>query len=84
MEKSEQRFIVKFFFFKSFGPKIIRRNVTSVLGSTADSLTQIKEWRARFKACYLSSEDTSRPDCPPHVLGKALSDFLEEFPFVIA
>jgi hypothetical protein len=47
-------------------------------------LTQVKEWCDSFKAGDLSCEDKFRPDCPPHVLRKALSDFLEEFPFVTA
>jgi hypothetical protein len=56
----------------------------AVLGSTAYLLTQIKEWHARFKAGNLSCEGKFRPDRIPHVLGKILSDFLEEFPFTTA
>jgi hypothetical protein len=55
--------------------------LTAVVGSTTYSLTQIKEWRACFKAGDLSCEDKVRYGLFPHVLGKALSDFLEEFPF---
>jgi hypothetical protein len=84
MEKSEQRFVIKFFFLKDLSSKAIHRELITVLGSTAYSLSQIKEWRARFKAGDLSCEDQFRTDRPPHVLGKALSDFLEEFPFVTA
>jgi hypothetical protein len=47
-------------------------------------LTQIKEWRARFKADNLSCEDKFRSGHAPHVFRKALSDFFEEFPFAIA
>jgi hypothetical protein len=43
MEKSEQKFIVKFLFLKGLGSKTIHRKLTAVLGSTAYSLTQIKE-----------------------------------------
>jgi hypothetical protein len=84
MEKSEQRFVVKFFFLKSIGCKIIHRKLTTVLGSTVCSSTQIKELCARFKAGDLSCEDKFRPGRPLHVLVKALSDFLEDFPFAIA
>jgi hypothetical protein len=84
MEKAEQRFIVKFFFLKSLGSKKIRREFIAVLGSTAYSLTQIKEWGARFKAGGLSCEDKFRPAHPLHVLAKSLSDFFEEFLFITA
>jgi hypothetical protein len=84
MEKSEQRFVVKFFFLKGLGSETIHRELTIVLGSAAYSLTRIKEWRARFKAGNHSCEDQFRPSRLPHVLGKALSDFLEEFPLATA
>jgi transposase len=83
MEKSEQRSVVKFFFLKGLRSKEIHRKLTNVLGSTAYSLNQIKEWRARFETGDLSREDQSRPGRPPHVFGKALSDLLEEFSFAI-
>jgi hypothetical protein len=82
MEKSEQRFIIKFFFIKGFGSKVIHRKLTKVLSSTTYSLTQIKEWCTRFETGDLLYEDQSRLGHPPHVLEKALSDFLEQFPFV--
>jgi hypothetical protein len=81
MDKSEQRFVVKFFFLKNLSPKMIHRELTTVFGSTVYSLTQIKECRARFKAGDLSCQDKFRLGQPPHILRKILSDFLEEFPF---
>jgi hypothetical protein len=48
------------------------------------SLTQIKDLRASFETGDISWKNQSSPGHPPHVLGKALSDFLEEFPFAIA
>jgi hypothetical protein len=81
MEKSEQRFIVKFFFLKGLGSTIIHSKLAAVFGSIIYSLTQVTEWRARFKADDLSCEDKSRPSHLAHVLGKALSDFLEDFLF---
>jgi hypothetical protein len=70
MEKSEQEFIVKFFFLKCFDSKVIHRKLTDVLGHTAYSIIQIKGWCARFKAGDLPCEDKSRPGSPPHVLGR--------------
>jgi hypothetical protein len=70
IEKTKQRFVVKFFFLKGLCSKVIHRELTAVLGSTAYSSTQIKEWRARFKAGDLSYEDKFRPGRPPHALGR--------------
>jgi hypothetical protein len=84
MEKAEQRFVVKFFFVKDFDSKIIHKKLTAILGSTVYALTQITEWRAHLKAGELLCEDKCRSRRPPHVLRKALSDFLEEFPFATA
>jgi hypothetical protein len=84
MEKSEQKFIIKFFFLKGLGSKAIHRELIAVLGSTAYSLTQIKESRACFETGDLSYEDQIMLGHPPQVLEKALSHFLEQFPFTIA
>jgi transposase len=84
MEKSEQRFVIKFIFLKGLGAKAIHRELTAVLASTAYSLSQVKGLRARFATGDLSCRDQFRTGRPPHVLGKALSDFLEEFPFASA
>jgi hypothetical protein len=58
-EKSEQRFIIKFFFMKSLGAKATHKELTAVLGPTACSLRQVKEWRARFAAGNLSCQTNS-------------------------
>jgi hypothetical protein len=84
MEKSEQRFIIKFLFLKGLGAKAIHRELIAVLASTAYSPSQVKEWRARFAIGDLSCQDQFRTGRSPHVLGKDLSDFLEEFPFASA
>jgi hypothetical protein len=81
MDKSEQRFIVKFFFLKCLGAKAIHRELTAVLDSTAYSLSQATGWRGRLATDKLSRQDEFRRGSPPHVLGKALTAFLEEFPF---
>jgi hypothetical protein len=43
MEKSGQRFVIKFLFLKGLGAKDIHRELTAVLASTAYSLSQVKE-----------------------------------------
>jgi hypothetical protein len=47
-------------------------------------LSQIKESRVRLKADDLLCEDKCRSGRPSRILSKALSDFLEEFPFATA
>jgi hypothetical protein len=84
MDKSEQRFVIKFLFIKGLDSKAIHSELTAVLAPTAYSLPQVKEWRSRFAKGDLSCQDEITPSRPPHVLAKALLDFLEEFPFANA
>jgi hypothetical protein len=57
MEKSEQRFVVKFFFHKGLVPKEIHGKLIAVPGFTVSLLIQINEWRAGFETGDLSCED---------------------------
>jgi hypothetical protein len=72
---------MKSFYFKGLGMKASHRKLTAVFGSTAYPLSQVKELRARFGTGELSYQDVFRSGLPFHVLGKSVSDFLEEFPF---
>jgi hypothetical protein len=58
-EKLEQRFIVKFFFMKGLSANETHTEFTAVLGPTAYSLPQVKNWRARFAAGDLSCQTNS-------------------------
>jgi hypothetical protein len=84
MEKSEQRFVIKFLFLKGLGAKAIHRKLSAVLGPTAYSLVQVRKWRSRFASGDLSCQDQFKTGHPLDVLGKPLSDFLEEVPFASA
>jgi hypothetical protein len=84
MKKSEQTFVVKFVSLTSLGSRAIQKELTAALGSTVYSLIQIKEWDVCFETGDLLCEDHSRLSRSPHVLGKALSHFLEELPFATA
>jgi hypothetical protein len=57
MEKSEQRFVIKFPFLKDLGAKAIRRELSAVLGPTVCSLDQVREWRSRFASDDFSFQD---------------------------
>jgi hypothetical protein len=64
MEKSEQRFVIKFLFLESLGAKAIHRELSAVLGHIAYSLVQVREWRSCFASGDLSCQDqfkTGRP-----------------------
>jgi hypothetical protein len=85
MEKSEHRFVIKFLFLKGLPPpKKIHRELCSVLGSTAYSLSQVRNWCTRFTDGDLTCIDQSRAGCSRHMLGMNLGQFLEEFPFTTA
>jgi hypothetical protein len=84
MEKSHQRFVIKFLFLKGLFPKIIHKKLYSFLGSTAYSLFQVRNWCTRFTEGDLTCIDQSRAGRPRHVLGTDLSQFFGELPFAIA
>jgi hypothetical protein len=81
MEKSEQRFVIKFCFLERLLPKTIHRKLYSVLGSTAYFLSQVRNWCTRFTDGDLICIDQSRAGRPRHVLGTDLTQFFEQFPF---
>jgi hypothetical protein len=70
MEKSEQRFALKFLNLKGLGSMMIRSELIAVLGAVAYSLLQIKNWHARFRVSEVSWKDQSKLGHPPLVLGR--------------
>jgi hypothetical protein len=84
MEKSEKHFVIKFLFLKGLLPKRIHRELSSVLGSTAYSLSQVRNWCATLTEGGLTCIDESRAGRPCHVGGTDFSEFLEEFLFATA
>jgi hypothetical protein len=59
MEKSEQRFIIKFFFRKGVSANETHTELTAVLGTTAYSLRQVKASPACFAAGGLPCQTNS-------------------------
>jgi hypothetical protein len=57
MEKSEQRFAIKFLFLKGLGAKIIQRELSAVLGHQVYLLSEARKWHFRFASGNLSCED---------------------------
>jgi hypothetical protein len=84
MEKSGQRLAIKIFFMKGMGAKATHKGLAALLAPTAYAPRQIKEWRARFTVGDLSRQDQFRAGRSLHIFGKALSDFLDEFPVATA
>jgi hypothetical protein len=76
--------VIKFLVLKSLGAKVIYRELTTVLTSTAYSMSQVKKWVVRFKQSEKTCEDQSRIDRHLYFLRQPLRDFLQEFPFAMA
>jgi transposase len=84
MEKSEKLFVIKFFFRKGLSANAIYKELSTVLGPTAYSLAQVKNWCTRFTEGDLTCSDQLRIDRLRHMLRTDLSQFLQEFPFATA
>jgi hypothetical protein len=76
--------MVKYFFLKGHGSKLIHRELVSTLQNNAISLSTFKNWLKRFLSGDLSRGDEERSGGPLISLGPAFQRFLEEFPFASA
>jgi hypothetical protein len=65
-------------------PKIIHRQLYSVLSAPAYSRSQVRNWWTRFTEGDVTYIDQWKADRARHVLGTDLSQFLQEFPFATA
>jgi hypothetical protein len=79
MEKSEQRFVIKFLFLKGLGSKAIHSELISGFGPIACSLPQLKKWRIRLANGYLSCQDQIRPGRPLMFWGRPSPISLRSF-----
>jgi hypothetical protein len=79
MEKSEQRFVIKFLFLNGLDSKTIHGKLTALLGPTAYPLPQVKEWRSRFSKGDLSYQDQIRPGRPLTFWGRPSLISLKSF-----
>jgi hypothetical protein len=84
MDRIEQRVMMKYFFLKGHGSKIIHKELVSILQDNVISLSTIKNWLRRFKSSDLSCGDEERPVRPLISLDPALQRFLKKFPFASA
>jgi transposase len=84
MDEVEQRFVVKYFFFKGWGNKKITAELQTTLHDSALSNSTVKRWIRKFKNGDLSCDDDSRPGRPMSILGPVLQKFLDRYPFASA
>jgi hypothetical protein len=84
MDPVEQRFVLEFLSLKRLGYKAVHRELYSVLGEHAYSLSQTKRWISRFKDGDLSSEDDDRSGRPLLDLSDGIRQYLENYPFTSA
>jgi hypothetical protein len=76
--------MVKYFFLKGHGSKLIHKELVSTLQNNAISLSILKNWFRRFKSGDLSCGDEKGPVRLLISLGPALQRFLKKFPFASA
>jgi hypothetical protein len=61
MDQIEQRVMVKYFFLKGHGSKLIHKELVSTFHDNAISLSTFKNWLRRFKSGDLSCGDEELP-----------------------
>jgi hypothetical protein len=73
--------MVKYFFFKRHGSKLIQKELVSTLQDDAISLSTATNWLRRFQSRDLTCGDEERPGRRLISMGLALQRFLKKFPF---
>jgi hypothetical protein len=76
--------MVKDFFLKGHGSKLIHKELVSTLHDNAISLSTVKNRLRRFKSGDLSCSDEERPGRPLISMRLALQRFLKKIPFASA
>jgi hypothetical protein len=84
MDRIEQRVMVKYFFLKEQGSKLIHKELVSPIQDNAISLSTVKNWLRRFKSGDLSCGDEERPGRRLICLNPVLHCFLKKVSFVSA
>jgi transposase len=84
MDRIEQKVMMKYFFLKGHGSKLIHKEFVSTLQNNAISLSTVKNWVRRFKSCDHSCGDEERPGRPLISMDPALQHFLKKFSFASA
>jgi hypothetical protein len=72
MDRIEQKMMVKYFFLKGHGSKLIHKELVSTLQNNAISLSILKNWLRRFKYGDVSCGEEEWPGRPLISLGLVL------------
>jgi hypothetical protein len=84
MEKSEQRFVVKFFWMRDLAPSARYQKLQHNLGSTAHSELSVENWVWRFVSGDMSCADLPQADRPSTDFSEPLREFLNDLVFPAA
>jgi transposase len=81
MNEVEQRFVVKYFFFKGWGNKKITAELQTTFHNSAIFNLTVNRWIRKFNNGDFSSGDDPRPGRPMAIFGPVLQKFLDRCPF---
>jgi hypothetical protein len=84
MDRTEQRYVVKFLFMDGRMYKAIQTELSRVLKGHAVSVDVCKYWCRKFKASGFSMDDRVRPEKPPIEFSGAIMSLLSDEPFLSA
>jgi hypothetical protein len=84
MDRTEQRYVMKFLFMDGRKYKAIHTELSRVVKGHAVSVDVCKYWCGKFKAGNFSMDDQVGPGRPPTELSGALMSLLSDKPFLSA
>jgi hypothetical protein len=84
MDRTEQRYAMKFLVMDGRKYKAIHTELSRVLKGHTVSVDVCKSWCRKFKAGDFSMDDRVRPGRPPIELSGAIMSLLRDKPFVSA
>jgi hypothetical protein len=76
MEEKEQRFLIKYFWMKTWTSKKIHPELVATLGADGYGRSQVKIWPQKFRNGDLYYKDAPRPGRPALTMGPQLVVFL--------
>jgi hypothetical protein len=76
--------MVKYFFPKGHGSKLLQKKLVSTVQDNAISLSTVKNWLRRIRSGDLCCGEEERPGRPLISMGSGLQRILKKFPFASA
>jgi hypothetical protein len=84
MDRTEQRYVMKFLFMDGRKYKAIHTELSRVLKGHAISVNVCKCWCRKFKVDDFSMDDRVRPGTPPIEISDAILSLLSDEPLLLA